>query len=282
MKRSTAVIGIIVIGGLVLLNLATFIVDQTQQALVVQLGNPIGGVRGPGLHFKIPFIQQVIFFEKRVLEYDANPAEILTQDKKNLVVDNFSKWRIVDPLLFYQSVRNVAGAQARLDDIIYSELRVELGVHTLTDILAGGRAELMLNVTKRTDEVARSLGVEVLDVRIKRADLPKENEMAVFGRMNAERERQAKRYRSEGMEQAQKIRSEAEKERTVILAEAYRTSQENKGTGDAEAVRIYAEAFEKNPDFYAFTRSLDAYKESLKQDSTLVLDTQSPFFKYLR
>ena len=140
----------------------------------------------------------------------------------------------------------------------------------------------MLNVTKRSDEVARTLGIQVLDVRIKRADLPKENEMAVFGRMRAERERQAKRYRSEGMEEAQKIRSEADKERTVILAEAYRTSQENKGTGDAEAVRIYAEAFEKNPDFYAFTRSLDAYKESLRNDSTLTLDTESPFFKYLR
>jgi len=282
MKKSTAVIGIIVIGGLILLSLVTFIVDQTQQALVVQLGNPVGGVRGPGLHFKIPFIQQVIFFERRVLEYDANPAEILTQDKKNLVVDNYSKWRIIDPLKFYQAVRNVQGAQSRLDDIIYSELRVELGVHTLTEILAGGRAELMLNVTKRTDEVARDLGIEVLDVRIKRADLPKENEMAVYGRMRAERERQAKKYRSEGMEEAQKIRSEAEKERTIILAEAYRTAQENKGTGDAEAVRIYAEAFEKNPKFYAFTRSLDAYKASLMQDNTLVLDTDSPFFEFLR
>ena len=282
MKRSTAVIGIILIGGLILLNLTTFIVDQTRQALVVQLGNPVGGVRGPGLHFKIPFIQQVIFFEKRILEYDATPAEILTQDKKNVVVDNYSKWRIVDPLKFYQAVRSIGGAQARLDDIIYSELRVELGVHTLTEILSGGRAELMLNVTKRSDEVARSLGIEVLDVRIKRADLPKENERAVFGRMSAERERQAKKYRSEGMEEAQKIRSEAEKERTVILAEAYRTSQENKGTGDAEAVRIYAEAFEKNPDFYAFMRSLEAYKEGLKGDNTLVLDSDNSFFKYLR
>jgi len=282
MKKSTAAIGIVMISCSILLYFTTFIVDQTKQALVVQLGNPVGGVRGPGLHFKIPFIQQVILLEKRILEYDASPAEILTQDKKNLVADHYSKWRIIDPLQFYQAVRDITGAQARLDDIIYSELRVELGVHTLTEILSGGRAELMLNVTKRSDEAARTLGIQVLDVRIKRADLPKENEMAVFGRMRAERERQAKRYRSEGMEEAQKIRSEADKKRTVILAEAYRTSQENKGTGDAEAVRIYAEAFEKNPDFYAFTRSLEAYKESLRNDSTLVLETESRFFKFLR
>ncbi len=282
MNRTTGILAVAVVVALIAVNLSTFIVDQTQQALLVQLGKPVEGVRGPGLHFKIPFLQQVIFFEKRILEYDAAPAEILTEDKKNLVVDNYSKWRIVDPLKFYQTVRTVPGGVSRLDDIIYSELRVELGVHTLTDILSKTRARIMANVTERSDKVARDYGIEVVDVRIKRADLPVENERAVFGRMSAERERQAKKYRSEGMEEAQKIRSTADKEKAVILADAYRQSQEIKGKGDAESIKIFAEAFEQNPEFYAFQRSLEAYKNGLKDDSTLVLGTDSPFFKYMR
>ncbi len=282
MKRSGTVIGILVVAVLILAGTCVFVVDQTQQALVVQLGKPVGPVRGPGLHFKIPFVQEVIHFETRVLEFDASPTEILTADKKNLVVDNYAKWRIVDPLMFYQTVRNVPGALARLDDIIYSELRVELGIHTLVEILSETRAVLMDNVTRRTDRAVQDMGVRVLDVRIKRADLPVENERAVFGRMRAEREREAMRYRSEGMEQAQIIRSRADKERAVILAEAYRESQEISGKGDAEAVAIYAEAYSRGPEFYEFSRSLEAYRNSLKEDTTLVLGTGTPYFKFMR
>ena len=198
---------------LAVLNSAFFIVDETKQAIVVQLGNPVTGIKGPGLHFKIPIIQEVIFFERRILNYDAAPAEILTEDKKNLVVDNYAKWKIEDPLVFYKAVRNVSGALQRLDDIIYAELRVELGRHPMVEIISKIRSDLMESITKRSDVRARAYGITIVDVRIKRADLPKENERAVFGRMRTERERQAKKYRSEGQEAALKLRSEADREK---------------------------------------------------------------------
>lgn len=282
MKRGWTFIGIIVVLVLIAINMAFFTVDQTQQALVVQLGKPVGGIKEPGLHFRIPLVQEVIYFEKRLLLYDANPAEILTEDKKNLVVDNYSEWKIVDPLKFYQTVRDVSGAQARLDDIVYSKLRVQLGLHSLLEILSATRAQLMDTVTQKSDEAARDYGIQVVDVRIKRADLPPENERAVFGRMQAERERQAKKYRSEGQEEAQKLRSTADKERAIILAEAYKQAQEIKGKGEADAIRIYAQAFEKDPEFYRFIRTMDAYKESLKGETTMVLTPDSEFLEYLK
>ena len=281
MKRGWTFIGIIVVLVLIAINMAFFTVDQTQQALVVQLGKPVGGIKEPGLHFRIPIVQEVIYFEKRLLIYDAAPAEILTEDKKNLVVDNYSEWKIIDPLKFYQTVRDVSGAQARLDDIVYSKLRVQLGLHSLLEILSATRAQLMETVTKKSDEAARDYGIQVVDVRIKRADLPPENERAVFGRMKAERERQAKKYRSEGQEEAQKLRSTADKERAIILAEAYRQAQEIKGKGEADAIRIYAQAFEKDPEFYQFMRTMDAYKASLKGGTTMVLTPDSEFLEYL-
>ena len=281
MKRGWTFIGIIVVLVLIAINMAFFTVDQTQQALVVQLGKPVGGIKEPGLHFRIPIVQEVIYFEKRLLIYDAAPAEILTEDKKNLVVDNYSEWKIIDPLKFYQTVRDVSGAQARLDDIVYSKLRVQLGLHSLLEILSATRAQLMETVTKKSDEAARDYGIQVVDVRIKRAALPPENERAVFGRMKAERERQAKKYRSEGQEEAQKLRSTADKERAIILAEAYRQAQEIKGKGEADAIRIYAQAFEKDPEFYQFMRSMDAYKASLKGGTTMVLTPDSEFLEYL-
>jgi len=282
MRKGWTLIGILVVAVLILVNLAFFTVDQTEQAIVVQLGKPVNVITEPGLHFKLPFIQEVIFFEKRLLVYDAAPAEILTQDKKNLVVDNYSKWKIIDPLRCYQTVRNIRGAQSRLDDIVYSQLRVELGVHTLSEILSKTRAELMRDVTVQSDKAARAYGIKVVDVRIKRADLPPENERAVFGRMRAERERQAKKYRSEGQEESQKIKSAADKERAIILAQAYRQAQEIKGKGDAESIRIYAQAFKQDPEFYKFTRTLDAYKKSLKEDISLVLTPSNPFLEYLK
>ncbi len=263
-------------------SLSIFTVDQTEQAIVIQLGKPVDGVKGPGLHFKVPFIQQVVSFERRILVYDAAPTEILTEDKKNLVVDNYAKWKITEPLMFYKTVKNELGAQARLDDIIYAQLRVELGKHTLEDTVSITRDDIMNIVTKRSNELAKSYGIEVVDVRIKRADLPEQNEKHVFDRMRAERERQAKQYRSEGAEESQKITAKADMERTILLARANKEAEELKGTGDAESIRIYAEAYQQDLDFFEFSRSLEAYKNTLKEKTTIVLTPDMKFLKYLK
>lgn len=282
MKKRFGPILFIAVLLLATLSSSVFMVDQTQQAILVQLGKPKDGISEPGLHFKIPFIQEVILFESRVLDYDTRPAEILTEDKKNLIVDNYAKWKIINPLKFYKTVRNVQGAYSRLDDIIYAELRVELGRHIMIEIISSKREEIMQKVTAASDKAARDYGISVIDVRIKRADLPKENERAVFGRMRTERERQAKKYRSEGQEQALKIRAEADRERTVILAEAYRKAQELKGLGDAEATKIYAEAFNQDPDFFNFIRSLDSYRKSLDHKTTVVLSNKEEYLEFTR
>ena len=258
-----------------------FTVEEGQQAIVLQLGRPISGVKQPGLQWKTPFIQQVRYFDKRVLEYDASARPIITKDKKTLVVDNFAKWQIINPLKYLQTVRTEEGAQARLDDIIYSELRVDLARKDLVDIVSKDRSLIMEQVTERADEKARDYGIRIADVRIKRADLPPENEKAVFGRMQAERQRIARQYRSEGQEQALKIRAETDKEKTILLADAYQKEQQIRGQGDARAVTIYAEAFEKDPEFYGFLRTLEAYKKSLNTGTTLLLPPQSEFLEHL-
>ncbi len=263
-------------------SFSVYTVDQTKQAIVIQMGKPVGGISGPGLHFKIPFIQQVIYFENRILVYDAPPAEILTKDKKNLVVDNYTKWKIVNPLKFYKTVKSEMGAQSRLDDIVYAQLRVELGRHTMEDIISVTRDDIMKIVTEKSDVRAGDYGIKVVDVRIKRADLPEQNEKHVFDRMRAERERQAKQYRSEGEEESLKITAKADMERTIILAKAYKESEVAKGEGDAQAVKIYADAYKKDPEFFEFTRTLEAYKKSLKEDTTLVISPDVKFFKYIK
>lgn len=265
-----------------LVSLTIFTVDQTQQAIVIQLGKPLEGIKGPGLHFKVPFIQQVINFETRILVYDAAPTEILTQDKKNLVVDNYAKWKITEPLKFYKTVKNVSGAQSRLDDIVYAQLRVELGKHTLEDTVSMTRNAIMDIVTKKSNELAKSYGIEVVDVRIKRADLPEQNEKHVFDRMRAERERQAKQYRSEGAEESQKITAKADMERTIILARANKEAEELMGIGDAESIRIYAEAYQQDLGFFEFSRSLEAYKKTLKEKTTLVMTPDMKFLKFMK
>lgn len=280
MKNRAVIIIVIILIALFGINQAFFVVDQTQQAIVLQLGKPVRVLRKAGLYMKIPFLQNVIAFENRVLEYDAAPAEILSSDKKNLVVDNYSKWRIVKPLLFYQTVRNKTGAQSRLDDIIYAQLRVILGKNTLTEVVSKRRDAIMKTVTARSDEIAKDYGIEVIDVRIKRADLPPQNEKHVYERMRAERQREAMRYRSEGKEIELRIRAEADKERTIILAEAYKKSEVIRGKADALALKIYADAYMKDPDFYAFMRSLQAYENAFKKDTTLVLAPDNWFLKY--
>ena len=260
-----------------------FVVDQTERAIVLQLGKPVGNADyEPGLHFKLPFVQNVIFFDSRVLEYDAPAAEILTQDKKNMVVDNFSRWRIVNPLLFYQKVRSVQNGLSRIDDIVYSQLREALGRYTLTEIVAVERSTIMDEVTTKSNVLLGEYGIHIIDVRIKRTDLPQENQLAIYGRMKAERERQAKQYRSEGREEATKITTLADRQRAVILADARRSAEAARGEGEAAATAIYAQALSQDPDFYEFVRTMDAYKKTMKDQTQFVLTPQSEFFKYLQ
>jgi membrane protease subunit HflC len=271
----------LVLAALVVWNLCFFTVPQWMQVVVVQLGNPVRTIREPGLYAKIPFIQDVLYFDRRLLLYDAAPKELLTRDKQQLVVDNYARWRIVDPLQFYRSVRNEAGAQSRLDDIIYSNLRENLGRHTLDDIVNTRRAELMEAITRRSDERTREFGIEIADVRIKRADLPEKNEQNVFSRMRAERERLAKKFRAEGDEEARKIRSEAEKEVRILLAEARKKADILRGEGEAEAVKIFADAYGRDPAFFDFQRSLEAYRNGFPQGTRLVISPRADFFRHL-
>jgi len=280
MKKGTLLI-ILIVAILFLANLSLFIVDETRQAIVLQFGKPIRAIKEPGLNFKLPFIQNVVFFEDRLLVYDAAPTEIITKDKKTLIVDNYARWKIVDPLKFLQSVRDLNGAQARLDDIVYSELRVDLGLFDMSEIVSEIRESIMGRVTKISNEKANTYGIEIVDVRIKRIDLPPENEKYIFDRMKAERERIAKQYRAEGQEESAKIIAETEREKTVILAEAYKTAQTLKGEGEAESVKIYAESFNQDPEFYKFYRTLEAYRKTFKDKTTVLLSTDSEFLKYL-
>jgi membrane protease subunit HflC len=276
---------IVVLGALgvafALWTFAFFTVPVWMQAVVVQLGDPVRTITEPGLYVRIPFIQQVLYFDKRLLEYEASPKEILTKDKQQLVVDNYSRWRIDDPLQFFRTVRNEAGAQSRLDDIVYSDVRETLGRHTLSDIVSGRRAALMEAVTVASDAKARSYGIRVIDVRIKRADLPEKNEQNVFNRMRTERERQAKRFRAEGDEEARKVRSDADKQVRILTADARQKSDIARGEGDALAVKIFADAYGRDPEFYDFVRAMDAYRRTIDADTTLILSTDSDFFRWL-
>ena len=261
---------------------SVFTVDESRQAIVLQLGKPVAGPLGPGLHFKLPFIQNVVNLDARILQYDANSAEVLTKDKKNMVVDNYAKWRIADPLQFYRTLGNISRAQSRLDDLVYAEVRVAIGNYTLNEVVAGKRSEIMAIVTHNVNETVKSMGIQILDVRIKRTDLPLQNEKAIFGRMRAERERQAKLYRSEGQEESAKIKSRAERERTVILADAGRESETLRGQGEGEATKIFADALNQSPEFYSFLRSMDAYKKALQDNTRVIMTPSTGFMKYLK
>ena len=266
-----------------LLFSALYVVNQNEQAVVVEFGKYVKTVRDPGIHMKKPFIQQVVFYDNRLLDHDVAPTEVVTKDKRTLVIDNFAKWRITDPGEFYKRVKTIQVARARLRDIMYSELRLDFGAHDLAEIVTTQRAELMKQVTERSNAKVKELnmGVEIVDVRIKRADLHPANQPKVFERMREERKRIARQFRSEGKEEAQKIRAKTDKEKVIILAEAYKTEQKIRGEGDAESIRITAQAFGRDPGFYAFMRSLEAYKNSLVKNNTLVLTPDSPFLKYL-
>lgn len=277
-KRIPLLIGVLIVLGL-LATQCLFVVHQTEKALVIQLGDPVDRIYGPGLHFKLPFIQNVITFDARVLDYEARAAEALTSDKKTIVLDNYARWRIVDPLRFYRTVRTIPGAQARLDDVVYSQLRAQVGRHTLTEVVSSNRSSIMADVTRRTSDIMKEYGIEVVDVRIKRTDLPAENQRAIFGRMRAERERQAKQYRSEGVEESTKLRSLADREQAVLMAEANRRSSIIRGEGDAVAARVFADAFSRAPEFYEFQRGLEALKKGLNADTRVVITNEDPFLR---
>lgn len=281
MPRRTAYLLAFICALIILGSQCVFFVHQTQKALILQLGEPIGEVLTPGLHFKVPFIQNVVPFDARILDYEARKADTLTSDKKTIVLDNYARWRIVDPLLFYQSVRTPAAAQSRLVDIIYSQLRAQVGRYTMTEVISTKRSEIMEIVTQRCSEQAKAYGIEVVDVRIKRTDLPPQNQEAIFGRMQTERERQAKQYRSEGQEEALKIRSTADRERTIILAEAQRKALTLQGEGDAAAVSIFAQSLAQAPEFYEFQKSLEVYKSGMKDNTRLIIPLSSPLLKYM-
>ena len=259
-----------------------YIVNQTEQAILVQLGKPINGILAPGLHIKIPFIQKVVVFDKRLLGYDAPAAEILSADKKNLKIDVYAKWRIVDPLKFNNTVRNIQGALLRLDDNIDSEIRMELGRYMMVDIITKPRAKIMDDVRKRANMWAENYGISVVDVRIMRIDLPLENRQAVYERMRTERDRQAKKYRSEGQEEALKITAAADREKAILLAEARRKAQVLRGQGDAAAARIYAEAFEQDPEFFNLMRTLEASRKALDDQTIFVLSPEFEFLQFMK
>ena len=278
----SSILVFLLLGAVILLQQSLFIVQQTQQALVIQLGHPLDKVYRPGLHMKLPFIQNVVYFDARILDYDARPAEALTSDLKSMVLDNYARWKIVDPLRFYRTMRTEANAQARLDAVIYSQIRAHIGRHTLTEVVNDKRTAIMDSVTEKTSQQMNEFGIKIVDVRIKRTDLPAENQRAIFDRMRAERERQATQYRSEGSEESTKIRSEADKERALILAEANKTSQVLRGEGDAEAARIYAEAFSRSPEFFSFQRGLEALRKSLGENTRMVLTPDSPLLQPIK
>jgi len=272
---------IIVVVLILILSGSMFTVNMKQNAIVLQFQEYKETISKPGLYFKIPLIQEVRFFTKMLLVLDAPPADIITRDKKTMVIDNFSMWRIKDPLLFLQTLQSERAGESRLDDIIKSELRVELGTHNLIDVVTITREEIMAKVTREANIKAAEYGIEVLDVRIKRADLPEDNAQKVYNRMRSERERIAKKYRSEGAEEATKIRAGTDKEKVILIAQAYRKEQEIRGNGDARATKIYADAYNRDREFYAFMRSMQAYKNSLQTGTTVLLSESSDFLKYL-
>ena len=259
-----------------------FTVDETRQVVILQFGEPVRIIKTPGLYFKLPAPLQIAQrFDDRLLEYDVPPEEILSKDKKSLIVDNYVRWRIVDPLLFLQTVQTEPIAKTRIDDIVYSELRRELGTHNMSEIITESREIIMEKVTRESAIATKPYGIEVVDVRLKRVDLPQNNEQSIYRRMQAERIRQANKFRSEGEEESQKIKASTDKDKTIILATAYKEAEEVKGEGEAKAVDIYARAFSKDPDFYEFYRTLETYKIILDKKTTLVLPTNSKLFDIL-
>jgi membrane protease subunit HflC len=278
-KRAPIIIGVLV--ALMLAFSSAMFVDETEYVIIVQFGQYKRTLSEPGLAFKMPFLETAIPIEKRILSSDAPHSEYLTADKKRLVADPITRWRVIDALQFYKSVNNETTARQRLDDLVLSELREELARRTMSDMVGGKRGPMMASVTARVREKAKEFGMNVVDVRIKRLDLPQEVQKSVFDRMVAERERLAKGYRAQGQEESDKITSRTDRTQKIIIAEAKKRAEELRGEGDATSTKIYADAYGRDTEFYAFLRNLEAYEKSLNKDATLVMSTGSPLFRYL-
>ena len=269
-----------------------FVVDQNEQALVLEFGKPVRAIQTPGLNFKKPFVQNVEYFEKRLLDFDADPKEVIAADQKRLIVDAFVRYRITDPLRFKQTVGDEATMRNRLNSILESSLRQVIGSEPLSSVISEKRPQIMQQIRAQVNAQTMAsgddnkgkggFGIEVIDVRIKRADLPPANSDGIYKRMQTEREREAKEFRAQGAEDAQKIRSQADKDRTILLAEAQRKAEIIRGEGDQQATHIFAQSFGQDADFFQFYRSMQAYKKSLSpQDTTVVLSPNSEFLKYI-
>ncbi len=282
MNRNVATILAIILVVLGIVGYSSvFAVHETQQALVLQFGNPVKTVKQSGLHFKAPFVQDVQFMEKRILDFDAPPVEAVAADKKRIVVDAYARFRISDPLKFYQTVNNEVTARNRMAPIVNSSLRNVIGRVKLETLLSGERNRLMLEIRGLVNDEAKKLGIEIIDVRIKRADLPEANSQAVYDLMRAERKRIATEIRAEGAERSQKITATADRQRTVLLANAQKSSEIMRGQGDALRNNVFADAYTKDPEFFAFYRSLQAYRTALQAgNTTMVLSPNSDFFSY--
>lgn len=282
--KMKVVFGVIIAAVLIVSADSLFVLSQTEQAIVLQFGEPIREIKNPGLKLKLPFIQKVIFYDNRLLNLEPPAQEVVLNDKKRLDVDNFTRYRIVDPLKFYQTVRTEAQARSKLEEIVNSSVRKVLGRSTLQELLSSQRTEIMADISQAVKVDAEQIGVSVADVRIRRADLPVEVLQAINARMKTEREREAKEFRATGQQEAQKIRAEAEKEQAVIIAEAEKQAQIIRGEGDKQAIEIWNSAAGVDPKFFAFYRSLEAYKNSLsgQGDTSLVLSPDSEFFEYFK
>ena len=271
----------LVVAGVFMTLSAAFIVDQREQVLVLQFGDPRRVVAEPGLYFKVPFIQRVVRFDKRLLDFDNPPEEVIASDQKRLVVDAFARYHITDPLKFYQTVGTELALRPRLGSVISSTLRQVLGTSPLQKVVSEKRGDLMLQIRDIVRTEASAFGIRVEDVRIKRADLPEENSEAIFRRMQTERQQEAAELRAKGAEQAQKIRAEANRQKVVIVAQAERDAEILRGQGEGEMNRIFADAFGRDPEFFSFWRSMQAYQAALGgDDTTMVLSPDSDFFRY--
>ena len=285
-RAKLLLLGVAIVVVIILVLSSTFKVNEYEQVILLQFGEPIKVVNGygtqePGLYLKTPFVQNVESFEKRILDYDAPPEEMILGDQKRLVVDSFIRYRITDALLFFQTVGSEAIARNRLGAILNAATRQVLGTVELITVLSGERGQLMVYILDQVNRQSKDFGVDVIDVRIRRADLPDENSQAVYRRMQTEREREAKEYRAQGDEASQRIRSRADKERTILLANAKRESEILRGQGDALAIKIFADAFGQDEDFFSFYRSMQAYTLALgAEDTTLVLSPDSEFFRF--
>lgn len=275
------IIAVIIVAALIVGYASLFTVYQTQQALVIRLGQPVRVITEPGLNFKAPFIDSVVHIDKRILDLEAPPQEVIASDQKRLVVDAFARYRIKDPLRFYQTLGSINGANSQLSILLNSALRRVLGEVTFTHVVRDQRADLMARIRELVDHEAIGYGIQVVDIRIRRADLPEQNSQAVYQRMQTERQREAAEFRAQGAQRAQEIRSRADREVTVLVAEATSKSEQIRGEGDGTRNQIFADAFNQDPDFFAFYRSMQAYEQGLKHNDTrMLLKPDSNFFRY--